>query len=121
METAKIITLAIHNILRWVIVLLALYALQRTLGGWIKKSNWNKSVQKSLTFYSIAVDIQLLVGFLLYFVFSQLTKSAFMDFGAAMENRLIRFFTIEHEFFMLLGLVFAHLASAAGHWACSTG
>jgi ammonia channel protein AmtB len=114
MATAKIITLAVHNILRWAIVLLALYALLRTVGGWIRKSNWNNSVQKALTYFSISIDIQLLVGFLLYFVFSQLTKIAFQDFGTAMGNPTIRFFAIEHVFIMLLGLVFAHLSSAIG-------
>ncbi len=45
-------------------------------------------------------------------MFSPITKGAFNDFGAAMGIKDIRFFAIEHVFYMVLALVFVHLGSA---------
>ena len=63
-------------------------------------------------YYTISMDIQLLLGLLLYFIFSPITRAAFQDFGAAMSNSGLRFFAIEHALVMLLAVVFAHLGSA---------
>jgi hypothetical protein len=112
--TAKLIVLAIHNILRWVIVISALYALIRIFKGLLQKQSWQAADSKAVTFFSIFLDIQLLVGMLLYFVFSDLTKAAFADFGAAMGNSILRFFTIEHTLMMVIAIVLAHLSAAVG-------
>ena len=114
MTTAKIIVLAIHNLLRWAILIMAIYALYNTIRGWIKKSAWTQTAQKSLAFFSISLDIQLLTGLMLYFIFSDLTKAAFADFSGMMSNPIIRFFTLEHSLLMILAVVGGHLASAAG-------
>ena len=108
------IILAAHNLLRWVIVILAIYAFVRLILGWVQKQEWRKPDQKSVTFFTIALDIQLLLGLLLYFVFSDLIKAAFSDFGAAMSNQVLRFFTVEHSLLMVLSVVAAHMANAAG-------
>jgi hypothetical protein len=63
-------------------------------------------------FFTSAMDLQLLLGLLLYIFFSPLTTSAFRDFSTAMGNDVMRFFTVEHVFFMVLAIVFAHLGSA---------
>ena len=52
------------------------------------------------------------MGILLYFVFSEITKAALRDFGAAMSNSGMRFFALEHAVFMLLAVVFAHIGSS---------
>jgi len=108
------IILAAHNILRWVIVILAVYALIRLVLGWVQKEAWNQSDLKSVSFFTIALDIQLLLGLLLYFVFSDLTKAAFSDFGAAMSNQVLRFFTVEHGLLMVIAITAAHVANAFG-------
>ena len=106
------VILALHNIVRWVVVVLGLLAVGRALMGWLGKKEWTAAERKFGVFYTSAVDSQLLLGFLLYFVLSDITKSAFRDFGAAMSNPGIRFFALEHVLTMILGLVFAHLGSA---------
>ena len=108
------IILATHNLLRWVIVILAVYALVRLILGWVQNRNWVQPDQKAVTFFTIALDIQLLVGLLLYFVFSDLIKAAFSDFGAAMSNQVLRFFTVEHSLLMVFAVIIAHVANAAG-------
>ena len=54
------------------------------------------------------LDLQVLLGLLLYFVFSPLTKAALSDFGGAMSDPLMRFWAVEHGFGMIIGVALAH-------------
>lgn len=107
------IVLPLHNIVRWAVVILGLLALYRMYRGWFSGQPWQDSNRKIVTFFTISLDTQLLLGLILYFTLSPLTKQAMEDFGAAMQDDLLRFFAIEHVFYMLVGLVFAHIGSAA--------
>lgn len=114
MITAKSITLIIHNLLRWAIVISALYTLFRLFKGWLKNQTWQDTDGKAITIFTILLDIQMLVGMLLYFIFSDLIKVAFADFAAAMGNQVLRFFSLEHTLVMVIAIVIAHLAGATG-------
>jgi len=103
--------LAVHNVIRWVVLIAGILAAVRALIGWLGKKEWTKQDRLFGMIFTSSVDIQLLLGILLYFVFSPITKGAFGDFGAAMGVKDIRFFAIEHVFYMILALVFAHLGS----------
>jgi hypothetical protein len=95
-------------------VIVSLYTLFILYRGWIKKQVWQEVQRKAVMIFTILLDTQLLIGLLLYFVFSDLVKAAFSDMAAAMSNQILRFFTIEHSLLMILAVVFGHLASAAG-------
>lgn len=114
MATAKTITLIIHSLLRWAIVLAALYAIFRLYQGWFRKRSWQPADRKAVMVFTILLDIQLLVGLLLYFVFSDLIKAAFANMAAAMGNQLLRFFTIEHTLMMVFAIALGHVAGAIG-------
>ena len=101
----------IHNIIRWVALIAGILAAVFALIGWFGKKEWTKRDRLLGIIYTSSIDVQLLLGILLYFVFSPITKGAFSDFGAAMGIKDIRFFAIEHVFYMVLALVFAHLGS----------
>ena len=105
------IILAIHSILRWVALILAIVAAVFAFIGWFGKREWSERERKFGLYLTIALDIQLLIGLLLYFVFSPITKTAFQDFGAAMGVADLRFFGLEHAVYMLLAVVSAHLGS----------
>jgi cytochrome b subunit of formate dehydrogenase len=64
-------------------------------------------------FYSVSLDVQLLLGLILYFVLSPITKLAFSNFSAALANTDLRFFVFEHLLMMVLAVVFAHVGVAA--------
>ena len=104
--------LGIHNVIRWVVLVAGILAVVRALLGWFGKKEWTKNDRLAGLIFTSSVDIQLLLGVLLYFVFSPITKGAFNDFGAAMAIKDMRFFAVEHVFYMILALVFAHLGSA---------
>ena len=103
--------LGLHNILRYVIVVLAVILLVRAISGWMNKRAWDDSVQRFGTFYTMALDTQFLLGLLLYFAFSPLTKSALADFGAVMSQGVLRFFALEHPLYMLIAIGLGHAAS----------
>ncbi|MEI2652496.1 MAG: hypothetical protein V9G12_10135 [Microthrixaceae bacterium] len=103
-------TLTAHNFMRWIIVLLAVYALVRIFMGVFGKREFTETDRKALSFYAIGMDIQLLLGLLLYFFLSPITTAAFGNFGAAMGNSAVRFFAVEHILLMVVAVVLAHLA-----------
>jgi len=103
--------LIIHSILRWVVLLLAVYAILRAYSGWFGKRKYGSSDRKAGLFFTITLDVQLLLGLWLYFFLSPLTTTALRDFGGAMNNPELRFFVLEHAFYMVLAVVFAHLGN----------
>lgn len=105
------IVLAIHNVIRWVVLILGVLTVYRALSGWLTNKEWTESDRKIGVFFGAAMDTQLLLGLILYFFLSQITRSALADFGAAMSIAGQRFFALEHTFYMLLAVVFVHLGS----------
>ena len=101
--------LAVHNILRWIVLILLVVALVRAYWGWFGKRDWISTDRKVGSFYSISLDVQFLLGLLLFFVFSPITKLALSDFGAAMANEGLRFFALEHVLYTVLALILAHV------------
>ena len=107
------VVLAIHNILRWVVLILGIWAVVRGWRGWLGKREWADSDRKVGVFFSAAIDTQLLLGLLLYLFLSPITKGALRDFGAAMSvGGDLSFFAVEHVGMMVLAVIFAHLGSA---------
>jgi hypothetical protein len=103
----------LHNILRWAVVLLGFLAAGRAFWGWYGKKEWAESDRKIGLAFTSMVDLQLLVGGLLYLVFSEWALKAVLNKGMAfvMKQGEYRFFSVEHLVYMVLGIVFAHLGS----------
>jgi hypothetical protein len=100
--------LALHSWLRWVVLLLGVLAVVRGIAGASGRRGWTPADERVGLFFTIALDVQLLIGLLLYFVFSPITRAALGDFGAAMGSSGLRFWAVEHVFGMLVGLILAH-------------
>jgi hypothetical protein len=112
MDTIYLLTLSLHNLLRWIVLILGILVAVRAWLGWLGKKEWSERDRKLGSFFGISFDIQLLLGLLLYFVVSPLmTQTILPNFGAAMQNGELRFFAVEHIVMMVLALVFAHLGS----------
>ena len=106
------IILAIHNLIRWVALILLIVTTVSAFIGWLGKREWAERDRKFGVFTTIALDTQLLLGLILYFFLSPLTRTALQDFGAAMGVADLRFFGLEHVVYMILALVLAHIGSA---------
>lgn len=103
--------LTFHSIVRWVALLLGIFVTASSVFGWFGKRAWSSANRRGAVFYTSAMDIQLLLGLLLYIFFSPKTQAAFQNFSAAMSSPELRFFALEHALYMLLAVVFAHLGS----------
>lgn len=98
-----------HNMFRWLVLLAMVFAVSFAFIGWFKKRGWNKKDNISGLVLTIFMDIQFLVGIILYAFVSPLTKAAFSDFGAAMKNSALRFYAVEHILLMIIALVLVHI------------
>lgn len=103
--------LGLHSVLRWLALILGIAAAVLAWLGWLGKGEWKPLNRKLSSFFAISLDVQLVLGLLLYFLFSPITRSALQNFSAAMSAEELRFFALEHPLFMVLALVFAHLGS----------
>jgi len=97
---------ATHNIMRWVVVALAIWALVRVYMGWFGKKEFTETDRKALSFYSIGLDIQLLLGLILYFWGNWFGVMSNMG-NASGEAR---FFGVEHIAMMIIAVILGHLA-----------
>ena len=109
----NLILVTIHNITRWVVIILGVFAIIRGIAGLIGKKTWQESDRKIGFFFTLAFDIQILFGILLYFFFSQWGLKSILNFGMAevMKVTVFRFYVVEHALMMFLGIIFAHLGS----------
>ena len=105
------LTLAAHNITRWVVLVLAIYALYRMFAGLFGKKEWSDADRKALSFYAISMDVQLLLGLLLYFVLGSWFNMMTSGMGNVMSNSSLRFFAVEHFSVMLIAVILAHVAT----------
>ena len=109
-----------HNLFRWLVLAIALLAIILAFAGWFGKRDWKKIDNISGLLLTIFVDIQLVVGLILYAFVSPITRSAFADFGAAMKNDMLRFYAIEHFVMMLIALVLIHIGRSKSKKAVDT-
>ncbi|RBL88470.1 hypothetical protein [Chitinophaga flava] len=102
----------LHSILRWAIVLAGLWAVIRAFKGVSGKTPFTAADNKAGLFFMIFCDIQLLVGLLLFFVFSEKAKAGLADMGAAMKNPALRFFTVEHTLMAVIAIALVHIGKS---------
>jgi hypothetical protein len=98
----------VHSLLRWLIILAALWALLRTWSGVAFGSEWTNKDRKSGLIFTSLLNIQLLIGLVVY-ALSPITRAAMSNFGAAMKNGEMRFFAVEHVTGMLLAVIIAQV------------
>jgi len=110
--TAYDILLVLHNLVRWLVLIAGILAAVRAIVGWIGSRAWGATDRQLGLLFTISLDIQVLIGLLLYFIFSPWTTPYFSDFGAAMGNDQARFFLVEHSALMLVALALAHVGRA---------
>ena len=104
--------LSLHNILRWVVLIVAVLALIRMyFGGWMGRKAYSKADDRVSLLFTIMLDLQLLVGIILY-VFLSPTTLALLTGTGSMSAPLTRYFGAEHAAMMLLAVIVAHVGRA---------
>lgn len=106
------VILQIHHFLSWLVLLTASYAMFRAFRGILIKKQWFSADRRAGLYLSIAIDLQVLAGILLYGWFSPVTRVVFTDFAPAMAEPSVRFYAVEHISVMLIALIAVHI----GRW-----
>lgn len=104
------VLLVLHSLLRWILLLILIYAIYRSYKGWFSKSNYTVRESKITRVTTIIAHIQLLIGLILYGV-SPVIHNLFEDFGEAVQQTSIRFYGMEHSIMMILAIVFITIGS----------
>ena len=104
--------LLLHNTLRWLLLISLVITQVKYLAGWIGNKHWTKIDNILGIVFTSLMDIQLLLGLVLYVFLSPVTRTAFADFGAAMKDDNLRFYAVEHISIMLVALVLVHIGRA---------
>jgi hypothetical protein len=107
-----LITLTLHSWVRWLVLVTALVAVVRAISGSTSHRPWTPLDDRSAFFFTMMLDLQVLIGLLLYVWLSPLTREAFRDIGAAMKSNGLRFWAVEHIFGMIVALAIAHIGRA---------
>ncbi|MBL0339701.1 MAG: cytochrome B [Bacteroidetes bacterium] len=100
-----------HSILRWIMLLLLIMTVFRSYNGWKSKRSFTSGDKKLTLFTLIFSHVQLLIGFLLYMV-SPLVQAAMADMGAAMKDRMLRFWAVEHIAVMIIAILIITIGNA---------
>ena len=99
----------LHSWLRWAVLVAGAFAFVRAIGGYSGKRPWLPIDELWGFSFSILLDIQFVVGLVLYVFLSPITKMAFQNMSAAMHIDTVRFFTVEHITGMIIGIGFVHM------------
>jgi hypothetical protein len=103
--------LALHSLIRWFVLFTLLFALFRAYRGRILKSSFTPIDNTSRVLAATAAHIQLVIGLWLYFI-SPIVHYFLHNYGAAVHQRQIRFFGMEHITVMLIAIILITIGSS---------
>lgn len=104
--------LSLHNAVRWLALAAALIAIIVAFSGWSGAKPAGANLRRFSLLFVIVMDIEFLIGLVLYFGASPLMHAALANFGEAMKHHESRFFAVEHSALMFLAVICAHLGAA---------
>ena len=104
-----LLTLTLHSWFRWLVLLLGLIALVRAISGMTGRRSWTSIDDRAGFLFTMSLDLQVLIGLILYAWLSPITHEAFRDFSGAMKSIGLRFWAVEHIFGMVVALALAHV------------
>ncbi|HEY8658281.1 MAG TPA: hypothetical protein VIL78_04545 [Hanamia sp.] len=101
------VLLILHNLFRWLILLFAFWTLLSALSGLSGKKEYTAGDGRSNFFFMLSMDIQLLIGLILYF--SGAWFERLKHLGENMKDPMLRFFTMEHGVLMIIAWILVHV------------
>lgn len=101
--------LLLHSWIRWLVILAGLVLVVRSVMGLGGQRRWGAVEERASLFFVIGLDVQLLLGLLLYAVLSPFVRLAMSDVAGAMRDGDLRFWLVEHLTGMLIAIVLAHI------------
>jgi len=101
--------LTIHSITRWLLLFVILAGILRAWMGLRGNRPWSSLENRLELAATMIMDVQLLTGLLLYFVFSPITNQIWTDLMQAFSLPAFQFFGVFHPLFMIAAAVALHV------------
>ncbi|MGN6533750.1 MAG: hypothetical protein ACTHK0_18565 [Ginsengibacter sp.] len=102
METLRVL----HNLIRWLILIFAFWTVISAISGLASKRAYSNSDNRSNLFFMIFMDLQLLIGLIIYFTNGWF--ESLKHIGESMKDPMVRFFTVEHSMMMIVAWILVH-------------
>jgi hypothetical protein len=102
--------LFLHNLVRWMVLILALLAIYYNYTGWKRSRKFTRKDKALNSTFIGTLHLQLLIGLGLYFM-SNTIHEAWNNISIAMKDAYQRFWAIEHPVGMFLGIVVAQVGN----------
>jgi hypothetical protein len=112
------LVLTLHSWIRWVAILAGIVATLTVLTSTPRSASADRSDTWGLILVT-ALDLQMLLGLLLYLALSPTMTAIFEDFGGAMRDPVARFWAVEHITLMIVAVVLGHLGRVLGRKAAT--
>src|SRR4051794_35204348 len=97
------IILALHSLVRWLVLISLLFSLYQAYRGWLTRKSYSR-FDHSVRYWTVFIaHTQLVLGLWLYFI-SPVIHYFLYNFKEAVHMREIRFFGIEHSVIMLTAM-----------------
>jgi hypothetical protein len=98
-----------HSWLRWLVLILGFALLVASARALLRKRKWSSRLENLHKVFLGALDLQFILGLLLYFWLSPIAAAARSNMSVAMKEPTLRFFGLEHVVTMLLAIIVAHV------------
>lgn len=103
--------LAVHGAWRWVVIIAGAATIGAALHGLQHHKPWQPTAARLGRLFGIAVDVQVLIGAVLYITLSPLTAGTLSAPIVASSPSELRFFAVEHVSIMVLALLAVHVSA----------
>jgi mono/diheme cytochrome c family protein len=100
------IFLVVHSWLRWFVLGGLCWVVGRSFVRWLKQSDFDRTDERGQAIAVGLLNLQFMIGLLLYVVLSPLPRAFLADMGAGIKVAPLRFFGMEHALGMLIGTAF---------------
>ena len=114
------LVLALHSWLRWAALVAGVGATRAAFNDRGHATELGRADRWGLALMA-ALDLQMLLGLLLYLVLSPTMEAIRQNFSAAMNDRVARFWAVEHISMMLMAVILVHVGRVLARKATTPG
>ncbi len=104
--------LSLHSITRWAVIVFGVLVIAQAVLGMSSRRDWRTLDQRGVDGLFWSVNIQIVLGLILYVFLSPIIQDALSDFRGAMRDSRVRFWLIEHMTMMIIALGLVHIGAA---------
>lgn len=103
------VVLITHSYLRWLLIVVAAISLGLSVAGWLKRQTWSVVNERLHTAFIACLDLQFLLGLILYFALSPISAAFLHSPGTAIKDPVFRFYGLEHAVTMFAAVAVGHI------------